>query len=158
MGTNLSDMTGGSGSSSGQHEGEEELVLLKEPPLHLVKDEAHGKAGEQAQAHAHVWCLLTGVNAVVEHGDVVGEGGLVHGRDEGQISHHKVEGGGTCCCRPILLPGLCKTGSVVKQSSVQGVDADHMQQGSYEVADANKQSWQDTVLGCQTWFCGLLRG
>lgn len=81
-------------------------MLLKQPALHLVEDEAHGKAGEQAQAKAEVRCLLGGINAVVEHGDEGGQAGLVHGGDERQISHHKVECGGPGSCRPVLLPRL----------------------------------------------------
>ena len=81
-------------------------MLLKQAPLHLVKDEARGKGGEQAQAGGDIWGLVAGVDAVGKHGDEVGEGGLVHGGDEGQVRHHKVEGGSACCCRPILLSCL----------------------------------------------------
>ena len=81
-------------------------MLLKQAALHLVKQEVHGKGGEQAQADAHIRRPLTGINAVAKHGDEGRQGGLVHGRNEGQISHHKVKGGGPCSCRPVLLPSL----------------------------------------------------
>lgn len=54
MEAHLTDLACCSGSSSGQHEGEQQLVLLKQPPLHLIKDEARGKGGEQAQAGRHI--------------------------------------------------------------------------------------------------------
>lgn len=94
-------------------------MLLKEPALHLVKDEAHSEAGEQAQTDAHIRRLLTGIHAVVEHGDEGGQGGLVHGRDEGQISHDEVEGRGTRSCRPVLLPGLYTRAIGMRRSSLE---------------------------------------
>ena len=104
--TYLSDLACSSSSGRGQHEREEQLVLLGQAALHLVKHEVHGKGGEQAQADAHIGRPLTGINAVVKHGDEGRQGGLVHGRNESQISHHKVHNGGPCSCGPVLLPSL----------------------------------------------------
>lgn len=58
-------------------------MLLQQAPLHLVKDEAHGKARQEAQPRRHICRLLAGINAVIEHGNEVGQGSLVHGGDEG---------------------------------------------------------------------------
>ena len=116
----LRDLRRSSGSGRGQHEAEQQLVLLKQAPLHLVENEAGGKGGQEAQASGDLRCLVADINAVVEHGDEVGEGGLVHGGDESQVSHHKVQGGCSSGCRPVLLPSLqAKQGQALSPKATQ---------------------------------------